>query len=147
MPGIGSLLTAKTDDIDAAKRISDTVNDLCIRLTWEERRNAWLAFRLQDGKWDGAVYDSKRNAVRHQPNEFYSLYITLQESMAGMDTNAAYVVLMYHRMAYDAGFRLPDPDSRSGGRHNLMPLPKEDIMSQLGQMLNASAKGIRHYIG
>jgi len=147
MPGIGSLLTAKTEDIDAAKRISDTVNDLCLRLSWEERQKSWLAFRLSDGMWDGNVYDSRRAAVTHQSNEFYCMYLSLQESMSGMDTNAAYVVLMYYRMAYDAGFRLPDPDHRTGGKHMLMPLPKEDIVNQLGQMLNASAKGIKGYNG
>lgn len=144
---IGSLLTARTEDIDAAKRISDTVNDLTMRLTWEERRRTWLAFRLQDGKWDGNVYDNKQAAVSHQPNEFYCLYLTMRDAMGGMDTNAAYVVLMFHRMAYDAGFRLPDPDRKDGGKHLVMPLPKEDIMSQIGQLLNASAKGVRHYIG
>jgi hypothetical protein len=147
MGGIGSLLTAKQEDIDSAKRISDTVNDLCLRLDFDERRRSWLAFSLQEGKWDGNVYPTRRDAVRHQSNEFYAIYISMNQSMGGMDTNAAYVVLMYHRLAYNAGFRLPDPDHKAGGKHLVMPLPKEDIVGQLGAMLDASARGIRGYSG
>jgi hypothetical protein len=52
---------------DAAKRISDTValhltaaNDLvdCV--------GCWCAFKLEDGTSDGAIYDTKNDAIYHQ---------------------------------------------------------------------------------
>jgi hypothetical protein len=39
--------------------------------------------------------------------------------------------LDYNRMAYDRGFRLPDPDDKHGGQDLIMPAPRELILGQM----------------
>jgi hypothetical protein len=43
-------------------------------------------------------------------------------------------MLAYHRGAYDAGFRLPDPDALHGGRDLIMPTTPEHLGGQLRRL-------------
>lgn len=112
--------------VDAAKRASDCVN---LHLTfgkWEELKHKWIAFKLADGTSDGVLYDSKQDAVKHQFSEYQCAYIAFRNLLGGATPRDMAIFLQFSRDAYDAGFRLPDPDSRQGGPDVLMTTNQRD---------------------
>ena len=100
---------------DDAKRASDIVNSYLSFIPFDELKNKWLAIRLSDGGYDGNLYDSKADAVRHQSDEFLCAYVCFRNLIGGATPREMEIFLRFNRDAYDAGFRLPDPDARSGG--------------------------------
>lgn len=67
----------------------------------------WLAIHLSDGNSDGMIYDRRADAVRHQLHETQSAYIIVAPDF--MQVAEAKSLLKTFRGAYDAGFRLEDP--------------------------------------
>lgn len=112
--------------VESGKRVSDAINQVIADHGWWEIRSKWLAFRLSDGRWDGVIYDTKRDAVRHQSNEFQAAYICLRGLAMGSKPRDAAVFLKYNRDLYDRGFRMPDPDDVSGGRDVVMQAWQRD---------------------
>jgi hypothetical protein len=109
---------------DAAKRLCDGVRSAMGRISVEELLiGRWIAFRLSDGSADRSIYDTKRDAVRHQSDEFLCGYIKL--NLMPMTECEAEVVLAMHRKLYDNGFRMPDPDRKDGGKQPIMPIARE----------------------
>lgn len=101
---------------DAAKRMADAVNlhYAANELGVWDAVGKWVACTLADGRSDGVAYPTKKDAVRHQFDEFLCVYIRLIGHR--MDPCEAQVMLETHRKMYDAGFRLADPDDVAGGR-------------------------------
>lgn len=119
---------------DSAKRAYDIVRSYAVFVDYSERINSWVALRLADGGSDGTLYPSKRDAVRHQSDEFLCAYFSYRGAPGGFaNLKDAAVWLEYHRQAYAAGFRTPDPDAASGGPELIMPSGRELIAAQLGQ--------------
>lgn len=95
---------------DAAKRIVDVYNMHraadpygCIGF--------WIACALNDGSSDNVLYESKRDAIKHQHhNENYYTFIQIVPST--MTECEAEVMLKVARMAYDSGMRVTDGLSR-----------------------------------
>lgn len=115
---------------DAAKRLCDGVTGAMGRLSLDEiMAGRWLAFRLSDGSVDRTIYDHKRDAVRHQPDEFVCGYIKL--NLMPMTHCEAEVVLAMHRKLYDNGFRMPDPDRKDGGKQPIMPIVRQDRINAI----------------
>lgn len=117
---------------DAAKRASDNINAYITFVPWDELKHKWMAIRLSDGGYDGTLYDSKRDAVRHQSNEFQCAYVAFKNLMQGARPAEMELFLKFNRDAYDAGFRLPDPDARNGGPEVLMTSALRDYYKGLG---------------
>lgn len=116
---------------DAGRRAHDIVNAYVAFTPWEQRVRSWVALRLADGGSDGTLYESRREAVRHQSDEKLCAYFSYRGAPNGFASRTdAQLFLDYHRMAYDAGFRLPDPDDRDGGPDLIMPTPAEQIALQ-----------------
>jgi hypothetical protein len=118
---------------DAAKRVSDAVNLHMLAAdagwAWDNVRGKFMAFALADGKSDGVLYDSKRDAVRHQSDEFLCMYLKLHAG--GMSICEAEIMLKIHRQAYSNGFRLADPDSKSGGRDIIPRMATDKVLNQI----------------
>jgi hypothetical protein len=112
---------------DAAKRCSDEINLHLAALGFEAFRK-WVAVRLADGGSDKALYDSKRDAVRHQADEQLCAYVCIPPTR--MSVCSAEAFLSFTRRAYKAGFRLPDPDSRTGGPDVIRRLTTKDQAMQ-----------------
>lgn len=112
---------------DPAKRLSDH---------WNLHRIAdpygsigrWFAIRLSDGISDGVLYDTKRDAIRHQPF-FEYLYAFVRLSLASMNVCDAEIYLAIHRRLYDKGFRMTDPDARNGGPDVIKRSSREDMLA------------------
>jgi hypothetical protein len=121
--------------IDPARRAADIVNGLLVARTWEECRGGWVAIRLSDGGSDGVLYASKRDAVRHQANEFLCAYVALRSLLSGATAPEMARFLYYTRAAYDAGYRLPDPDDATGGPELITPVTRADMMAQAGLLV------------
>lgn len=101
---------------DSGKRISDTLNQKIADNGWWDIRSKWMAFSLADGSSDNVMYDNKRDAVRHQKNnEYHFAFISFRNLGQGARPKDCAVFLKFNRDAYQAGYRLPDPDSVGGG--------------------------------
>lgn len=111
---------------DAARRCADIINQFVSTMSWDEVKHKWVAIRLSDGGFDGTLYDSKRDAVRHQTDEFKCAYIAFRNLPMGATAKEAEIFLDYNRRAYDAGFRLPDPDHVTGGPDLFLPTEQYD---------------------
>lgn len=102
--------------VDSARRAADIVNGYRSFLDWDELKNKWLAIRLSDGGYDGNLYDNKRDAVRHQSNEFLCAYLCYRNAGPGASPwQELAIFLQDNRDRYDHGQRLPDPDDVHGG--------------------------------
>lgn len=124
---------------DAAKRAYDSVRLHVHATTYEERVSSWAAIRLEDGGSDGVLYASKRDAIRHQADEFLCAYFSYRGAPNGLTSyKDAAIWLAFHRHAYDRGFRLPDPDDRRGGPDLIMPTAREQVAGQLARLMRAS---------
>jgi hypothetical protein len=118
---------------DAAKRAYDVVREIVGNLSYEERTAyPYVALKLSDGSSDGKNYDTKREAVAAQFHEQLCAYFSFRLAPNGFATpRDAAIFLAYHRAAYDAGARLPDPDAPHGGRDLIMPTTPEHLGGQL----------------
>lgn len=105
--------------IDAGKRASDIANLYITFMDQWELRSKWLAFRLNDGSSDGVLYDTRKDAVKHQFDERRCAYFSFRNCLGGTNARDMAIFLNFCREAYDAGFRLIDPDDASGGREIL----------------------------
>jgi hypothetical protein len=123
---------------DAAKRISDATMLHSIATGWDINKY-WAAYKLEDGRSpdSNTLYDSKRDAVRHQLDEFLCVYIKLR--YGGINVCEAEAFLKYNRQAYLRGFRLPDPDHRRGGP-DLIPRIGSDKMANQIRALTRGSK-------
>ncbi len=106
---------------DAAKRCADAVN-LAVVAGFAGR---WLAIRLQDGRGDAAIYDSRDDAIRHQLRPEYCTYVLVPPS--GMQAHEAEALLDYWRKLNTAGVRDDDPAVPMP----LMPLTPADRRRQI----------------
>lgn len=111
---------------DAARRAADAINAYVTFMDRDELRGKWIAIKLADGSHDGTLYDSKRDAVRHQSDEFICAYISFRNIPLGTSAKDMEIFLRFSRDAYDHGFRLPDPDSQSGGPDALITTAQSD---------------------
>lgn len=138
-----SLLTATTEELDAAKRLSNYVNNVCVFQPLDVVLNSWIAVRLSDGSTDGVLYESRRDAVRHQPYEKQCAYLSLRAAPGGMEVQAAYALLKLHRDAYDHpeyNISFIDPEHPTGGTDIRMPIAMEDVKTHIRRLHNKKRK-------
>jgi hypothetical protein len=119
LPAIPGLPLAVTPS-DAARRAADIINGYVAFIPRDELKHKYVAIRLADGGSDGNLYDSKRDAVRHQLDEKLCAYVSFAGIPAGTNNREMEVFLKFNRDVYDAGIHLADPDDHRGGREVLM---------------------------
>lgn len=127
---------------DAAKRLRDTYS-LHRVADPHGSIGKWFAVRLEDGTYDGTLYDSKRDCVAHQHhNEQYYCFVAI--SPANMTACEAEILLGVARRMYEAGFRLADPSHRRGGLDVIKRATVEDqlaLLKGVGTNLRFPRKG------
>jgi hypothetical protein len=136
MGSYSSLLTASEEEINAAKRLSGIINSLVVIYPLDQLIHSWIAVNLADGSTDGVLYDTRRDAVRHQAHEQQCAYLNLAPVMGGMDVNAAYALIKFHRDAYAADYTFIDPEHPTGGMDIGMPIAMEDVRTHIHRMHN-----------
>lgn len=112
---------------DEARRCADRVNLARIAGCTA----MWVAIRLSDGGSDGAIYDTRDAAIRHQPRPDYCTFVQIPPD--GMQDHEAQALLDYWRALRDRNVRDDDP----GLLLPLMPLLARDRRRQI----RALAKG------
>lgn len=132
--------TATSEQYNSAKRCSEIVNGYAVAYPADQLYNSWIAIKLADGDSDGVLYDTRRNAVRHQTDEKTCAYLSLRSAPGGMTVKDAFLFLAYHRAAYDAGYRLPDPDDMHGGREMVMPIERSAVDSQISRLMRSAGQ-------
>lgn len=117
---------------DAAMRAADNVNMHYQAIGWNAV-GKWCAIALQDGSSDHVLYEHRREAVTHQHhNEQWHAFVKIMPMAMGICE--AEVFLDFHRKAYDAGFRLTDPEHPKGGREIILRgRPFEVVASMFNQ--------------
>lgn len=106
---------------DAGQRISDAINQKIADHGWWDIRNKFMAFALADGHTDGVLYDTKRDAVRHQKNnEKQYVFVTFRSLGGGARPKDCAILVKFNRDLYKAGYRMPDPDDVNGGPTPIM---------------------------
>lgn len=96
-----------TDVSDEGRRASDHVNLHLSAIAVRDAVNKWVAIRLSDGGSDGTLYDTRKDAVRHQLDEFLCAYVSILPNGTTPVEMTRYLVLC--RQLYDKGLRLSDP--------------------------------------
>lgn len=110
---------------DAAKRVADEYQ-LHRLANFYGSIGKWIAVALADGTSDHTLYDSKREAVRHQHhNEQWYAFIRIGPN--NMTACEAEIFLRMMRTLYDKGMRLTDPDAVHGGRDVIKRSTTEDM--------------------
>jgi hypothetical protein len=96
---------------DPAKRMNDTINGLVTFNDWDTLRHTWIAVRLSDGGFDGNLYATREEAIKHQLHESLCAYAWMGNFLQGAKPLDCAIFLEYHRQAYDAGMRLHEPEA------------------------------------
>ena len=105
---------------DAAKRLADAIN-LHIHAQGDAAFFRIIAFRLDDGRSDGALYDSRDDAIRHTRAK-PGIWAFAQIQPNGSNPQEAESALKWARFTYhDLGARI---DSH-GDVEPIMPLRRE----------------------
>lgn len=90
--------------VDAANRMRDAVNLHVVAGTLgiRERHLQWLAIRLEDGRSDGEVYETRKDAVRHTMNKSKGWFY-VKVGVDSMGEREAIIVLQQARQAFAKG--------------------------------------------
>jgi hypothetical protein len=94
-----SPITATEEEWSAAQRLCDAVN-LQLQVHGAEAHGKYVAVKLADGRGDGVLYDTRRDATRHQSDP-WCFYVKV--NVGGIQPREAWTVLMYARQAKRAG--------------------------------------------
>lgn len=114
---------------DAAKRLSDTYNLHRIGAGWDAV-GKWFAAKLEDGRSDDTLYDSRSDCVLHQHHdEMFYTYIKIVPS--SMNVCDAEIMLRTARTLHEKGIRIADPDHKNGGMDVIKRSSAEDQFAQL----------------
>jgi hypothetical protein len=96
---------------DAAKRMAGHINGIVTFHKPWDIRNTWIAIRLADGDWDGNLYATREEAIKHQIDERFCAYAWMGNMLTGAKPLDCAIFLEFQRQAYDAGMRLHEPDA------------------------------------
>ena len=90
-------LAQTRENWDAAQRISDTVSlHMVAASNFMDAVGKWCVFKLEDGRSDGHIYDSKDDAIRHQQGD-PKHYCYLKITPDGITTKDAWHFLKINR--------------------------------------------------
>jgi len=126
---------AKSEDIDSAQRMADIINERCTWFPFSVLQSKWMAFRLQDGSSDKQLYDTRKDAVRHQTNENQCCFFSFRNAPGGVQTRDIWLYMQFHRHAYSRGARMNDPEAQNGGRDFIMPVERQGVVRQVSKLI------------
>lgn len=119
---------------DAGKRVAETYALHRLADPYESI-GKFFAVKLEDGRTDNVLYDTRADAVRHTDESHYAY---VQIGPWPMSPEDATMFLEIHRRAYKAGMRLQDPDSVANSRVLIPRLRKNDVYKQLAALFSGN---------
>lgn len=94
--------------MECGKRMHGTISQIMVDFHPWEIRHCWIAFTLQEGKWDGAVYDSLPAAKKHTDEWTHCYYSFL--AMGGISARDCEIFIDFHRQAREISGSQKDPN-------------------------------------
>lgn len=91
---------------DASKRMHETIATE-IADNRRAKVGKWMAFALDDGRCDGTLYDTWKDATKH--TAWPAVFVRLQPD--GMTHKTAILLLRFHRDLHESGIRTGDPET------------------------------------
>lgn len=116
------------EELDKGKRASDIINLYLNHNQIEAIRDKYVAIRMSDGGHDGTIYDTKKDAVRHQPFEQQCAYISFRNLAAGANAYDMAIYLKWCAKVYESGMRMVDPDELNAGPDLIMSAKMVDAL-------------------
>jgi hypothetical protein len=93
--------------------MAEYINIMVIAHPWASICNGWMAFKLVDGSTDGVLYETRKDAIKHQLDERWCCYFFMRAAMGGVKPLDCQLYINMHRQAYDGGMRLAEPEAPS----------------------------------
>lgn len=124
----GNIVCRHMGITDAGQRMSDTINNIRMGNDWDNIKDSWMAFALEDGRSDGTVYDTRDDAIRFHRNRAKKyFYCALRSTIHGMSSKEATQILALTRTQAERGRYNPTTE-----RHDpIMPLTQEGYNAEL----------------
>jgi hypothetical protein len=119
--------------------MADVINSLVTFNPVWHLRECWIAIRLADGGFDGNLYATREEAIKHQPDERFCAYVWMGNMIQGAKPLDCAIFLEFHRQAYDAGMRLHEPEAPS----LIVPTKAYDYMTGRRRALPDTSAGKR----
>jgi hypothetical protein len=98
---------------DSGRRMAELINLKVICHPWDTICNSWMAFNLGTGDSDNVLYDTRKAAIDHQPEERWCCYFFMRAAMGGVKASDCQLYINLHRQVYEAGGRLAEPEAPS----------------------------------
>lgn len=106
------------EEWDVARRVADAVN---IHITANPDARGFVACRMDDGRSNGDLYDTRKDAVRHHMKAGQeSNYFYVKVTPDGLTPRAAWVLVVAFRRLRDAGIRPDHEDVQLPQRRELL---------------------------
>ncbi|MEU9048382.1 hypothetical protein AB0D63_43340 [Kitasatospora sp. NPDC048343] len=106
------------EEWDTARRVSDAVN---LHIAADPDARGYVACRMDDGRSDNALYDTRGDAVRHHMKAGQeSNYFYVKVTPDGLTPKAAWVLVVAFRKLRDAGIRPDHEDVQLPQRRELL---------------------------
>jgi len=113
---------------NAGIRMSETVNNVRTSHDWDDIKNGWMAFALEDGTSDGTIYDSRDDAIRYHRNRAKKyFFLTLRQCIHGLSSREATMILAMTRVQSERGRYHPET-TRSDP---IMPLTRDTFTDEM----------------
>jgi hypothetical protein len=125
----GNIVCRHTTVNEAGQRMSDTINNVRLAEDWDDIKDVWMAFALEDGRSDGTLYATKNDAVwylRNKAKKYF--YLSMRSCMQGMSPKEATLVLAMTRVQSERGRYNPKPDDL---RDPINPITTEDVLADI----------------
>lgn len=98
---------------DSGRRMAELVNLRVSSTPWDHIVNSWMAFRMVDGSSDNVLYDTREDAVAHQPDDKRCFYLCMRNAQGGVKALDAQLLINMQRQILDAGGALSEPEAPS----------------------------------
>lgn len=122
--------------LDAAARMRDAINLHVVAGTLgvRDRELQWVAIKLEDGRSDGEVYASRKDAVRHTMNKSRGWFYAKIGAQT-MGERESLIVLQQARQAFKAGIVFAEEDVAT-------PMLSELLQPYIPRTLHLLNKGL-----
>lgn len=124
------------ETIDAANRMRDAVNLHVVAgvLGARERHLQWLAIKLEDGRSDGTVYESRQDAVNHTANREKGWFY-VKVGAETMSEREAIIILQMSRQAFKNGVIFAEEETITPMLNELTAPYIPNTMNKLGLII------------
>jgi hypothetical protein len=97
---------------ECGKRMYDIINQALVDFDPWELNNMWMAFKLEDGSSDKAIYENIVLAKQHT-DEWTHCYYAFKIALGGISARDCEIFLDFHRQARSVNAKQRDPNAQA----------------------------------